>query len=64
MAKGDHRFLKHAKGSTRGDYVRPRVAIGFDPEVLKAVRELAKENDRSFGAEIRALVDKALKAKR
>ncbi len=55
--KGDHAFKREPKGSTNGGYVRPRVQIGFDPAMLRIVTELAKQNDRSFAAEVRFLLD-------
>lgn len=58
--KGDHGFKKRPKGSTAGGYVRPRVQIGFDDATRRAVSTLAKRNNRSFAAEIRTLVAKAL----
>lgn len=58
--KGDHKFHRKPKGSTNGGYTRPRVQIGFDPQVIKAVTARAKLNKRSFAAEVRCLVASAL----
>jgi hypothetical protein len=60
MAKGDHPHRKDAKGATGGGYARPRVQIGFDPKTIEAITKRAKQNDRSFAAEIRAIVEEAL----
>lgn len=60
--KGDHAHRKRANGATGGGYVRPRIQIGFDPDVLQEITELAKAHDRSFAAEVRELVALGLKA--
>jgi hypothetical protein len=57
MAKGDHEFKKRAAGSTNGGYARARVQIGFPPEQVAAIGRLAEIHNRSFAAEVRALVD-------
>jgi hypothetical protein len=57
MAKGDHGFKKKPAGAKGGGYVRPRVQVGFDPAAIRAITKRAKHNDRSFAAEVRALVD-------
>jgi hypothetical protein len=59
--KGDHRFLRQPKGSTWGGYRKARFQIGFDQETAARIAELAKAHDRSFTAEVRALVDQALR---
>ena len=56
MPKGDHKHRRKPKGATGGGYARPRVQIGFDKEVIEAVIARAEMNNRSFAAEIRALV--------
>lgn len=58
--KGDHGFRKRPRGATGGGYVRPRVQIGFDPEQISAITKWAKARNRSFAAEVRALVSEAL----
>jgi hypothetical protein len=60
MAKGDHGFSVHVRGSLNGGYLRPRVQIGFDEATLRAIRKLARKNDRSFAAEVRVLLAEAL----
>jgi hypothetical protein len=60
-AKGDHRFRRPAKGSTAGGYVRARMQIGFDDDARAAIERRARKNDRSFAAEVRALVAFALR---
>lgn len=60
MSKGDHGFRAKPTGSKSGGYARPRVQIGFDPSAIRAITKRAKQNDRSFAAEVRALVDAAL----
>lgn len=60
MAKGDHPFRKRPAGAKGGGYARPRVQIGFEPEQIKSITRLAKKNNRSFAAEVRALVETAL----
>jgi len=60
MAKGDHKHTKKTTGATGGGYARPRVQIGFDPAAIKEITKRAKQNDRSFAAEVRALVDAGL----
>jgi hypothetical protein len=60
MAKGDHGFKAKPAGSKNGGYARPRVQIGFEPAMLKTITRRAKDNDRSFAAEVRALLDAAL----
>lgn len=60
MAKGDHNFKRKPKGSTNGGYARPRVQIGFEKAQMSLIAALAKENDRSFAAEVRALINEAL----
>jgi hypothetical protein len=64
MAKGDHKFETPPTGSTYGGYARPRVQIGFDREQIETITERAKANNRSFAAEVRALVATALTAER
>jgi hypothetical protein len=61
MAKGDHEFRGKPSGATGGGYTRPRVQIGFDPEQIALITKWAKHHGRSFTAEVRALVDEALK---
>ena len=61
--KGDHRFRKNARGSKLGGYIRGRTQIGFDDKTRKAIVAWAKFNDRSFAAEVRALVAYALERK-
>jgi len=61
MAKGDHAYRKRPKGSANGGYVRRRVQIGFDEDMLKTITALAKSNNRSFAAEVRNLVAMALR---
>lgn len=63
MAKGDHKFRKKPRGSKVGGYARPRVQIGFDPETVKQITRLAKENGRSFAAEVRELTAYGLAAR-
>lgn len=58
--KGDHAFRKKPKGSINGGYARPRVQIGFTPDVLRAITQRAKQNKRSFAAEVRTLIEYAL----
>jgi hypothetical protein len=58
--KGDHEFKRKPSGSVNGGYARPRVQIGFDESTIKVVTARAKANNRSFAAEIRDLVAKAL----
>lgn len=60
MAKGDHEFGRRAKGATGGGYTRPRVQIGFDKETIDKITKWAKFNNRSFAAEVRALVSVGL----
>lgn len=60
MAKGDHPHRKKANGAIGGGYARPRVQIGFDPKIISIITRRAKQNDRSFAAEVRALVEEAL----
>ena len=62
MAKGDHPHRKRAKGATGGGYARPRVQIGFDPDMLREITALAKTHNRSFAAEVRELVSMGIKA--
>ena len=61
MAKGDHEFKRRPSGSVNGGYRRPRVQIGFEEKQLRAVTKRAKLNNRSFAAEVRALVAAGLK---
>jgi hypothetical protein len=61
--KGDHGFKKVPRGATGGGYRRPRVQVGFSDAVIKLIVESAKKNDRSFAAEVRALVAIGLKIK-
>jgi hypothetical protein len=61
MSKGDHEFRRKPKGSRNGGYVRPRVQIGFDKDKIAEIAKLAKVNNRSFAAEVRSLVDQALR---
>jgi plasmid stability protein len=63
MAKGDHGFRKKPKGSKNGGYARARVQIGFDVKMRNSISRHAKDNGRSFAAEVRELVGEALKAK-
>lgn len=58
--KGDHEFKRKPKGSTHGGYARPRVQIGFEPEMLKRITAMAKANNRSFAAEVRELLAEAI----
>jgi hypothetical protein len=60
MAKGDQAFQGRPAGSTIGGYTRPRVQIGFDEDQIAAITKLAKRHNRSFTAEVRALVTEAL----
>jgi hypothetical protein len=60
MSKGDHGFEKRAHGSSLGGYARPRTQIGFEDATRKAITKRAKQNNRSFAAEVRVLVDYAL----
>lgn len=39
---------------------RPAVAATLDKKVVKAVRELAKKNERSFSLQLEKLVEQAL----
>lgn len=64
MSKGDHPHYRRAKGATGGDYARPRVQIGFEKDILREIEKRAKSNDRSFAAEVRSLIDKALELSR
>lgn len=54
--KSDHTFSKKAKGG----YVRARHQIGFNDETRKAITTLAKLNNQSFAAQVRALVQVGL----
>jgi hypothetical protein len=58
--KGDHKHTKKAKGATGGGYARPRIQVGFDPNTIRDITKRAKQNDRSFAAEVRALVEAGL----
>lgn len=58
--KGDHGFRVNVRGSLNGGYLRPRVQIGFEEETLRAIKKLARKNDRSFAAEVRILIAEAL----
>jgi hypothetical protein len=60
MAKGDHTFRRKIKGATGGGYRRPRVQIGFEKMQMTEITRLAKENNRSFAAQVRALLDEAI----
>lgn len=60
MSKGDHAFRGRPKGSVNGGYARPRIPIGFDKSQIAKITKLAKANDRSFAAEVRELVERAL----
>jgi hypothetical protein len=64
MSKGDHKFTVKPRGATGGGYARPRVQIGFDRDHVEIIAERAKVNNRSFAAEVRALVEAALTAAR
>lgn len=55
--KGDHKFRKRPKGAKGGGYARARHQIGFDDKTRKVITARAKENGRSFAAEVRTLVD-------
>jgi hypothetical protein len=61
MAKGDQGFSRIPCGSTAGGYRRPRVQIGFDPETLDAILQLAEVNDRSFTAQVRMVLQDGLR---
>lgn len=61
MSKGDHEFRGKPSGATGGGYVRPRVQIGFGQEQIKTITSYADYNGRSFTAEVRVLVEEALK---
>lgn len=61
MAKGDHEFRGEPNGATGGGYTRPRIQVGFDPEVIADITKRAKQNNRSFAAEVRSLVDIGLR---
>jgi len=60
MAKSDQTFQGAPSGSVVGGYTRPRVQIGFDDEMLKAITKLAEENNRSFASQVRILLAYAL----
>lgn len=60
--KGDHEFRKKPKGSKAGGYARPRVQIGFSPEQMKIISDLAKQDNQSFAAEVRELIDLGIKS--
>lgn len=58
--KGDHPFKRKAKGAKGGGYKRGWVQIGFDDLTREIITAQSIANDRSFAAEVRALVAKAL----
>lgn len=58
--KGDHPFRKKPKGATGGGYVRGRVQIGFDDITRETITARSMAHNRSFAAEVRALVKSAL----
>lgn len=58
--KGDHTFRGKPEGSTVGSYARARNQIGFDQKMRDEIAEQARMNNRSFGAEVRALVSQGL----
>lgn len=60
MAKGDHKFEAKPTGSTVGGYARPRLQVGFDPEVMNVIAKWAAYHNRSVTAEVRILVSEAL----
>lgn len=60
MAKGDHSYKRKPKGSTAGGYARPRVQIGFDVSMMAQIARIAKQNKKSFAAQVRELVEDAL----
>lgn len=61
MSKGDHEFRGKPEGSTNGGYRRPRVQIGFDQGQIDLITQWAKYHGISFTAEVRMLVQEALK---
>lgn len=63
MAKGDHTFRRRGNGARGGGYARPRFQVGFDTAQISIITRLAQVSDRSFAAEVRALVNAALKAR-
>lgn len=52
-------FTGKVKG-TLGRGKRPRIAIGFSPAQVAEINTRAEINDRSFAAEVRALITWAL----
>lgn len=58
--KGDHSFKRKAKGAKGGGYRRGRVQIGFDDATREIITAQSIQNNRSFAAEVRALVAQAL----
>lgn len=58
----DQKFTGPVKGTITKGAVTPRLAVGFDVRLLKAVTESAQANNRSVAAEVRSLVRVALKA--
>ena len=60
--KGDHSYRGKPKGSKVGGYRRRRVQIGFEKNHILSIDKLAKENERSFAAEVRVLIDAGLRA--
>lgn len=60
MTKGDHKFRECPDGSKIGGYRRPRVQIGFDKAQIEIISRWALFNNRSFAAEVRALVSEGL----
>jgi hypothetical protein len=63
LNKGDHPFRRRPNGSDVGGYARPRVQIGFDDEMRVTITKWAKFNNRSFAAEVRALIEAGLKTR-